>query len=122
MRVGEREGETQGSEGGGGATTLGLDVSDDAGGVDLSLGLADFAAGEGEDWDWFGLGFEGLRFRLSFLQTPTSSRDGSQQLALSLSLFLTTHTRSRIEEKTSLEKEALGLFIRHGIYGKQVKG
>ncbi|KAF3969443.1 hypothetical protein CMV_006773 [Castanea mollissima] len=49
------------NEGGGGAAALGLEVSDDAGeggadgigwgGLQLELGLADFAAGEGEDWD-----------------------------------------------------------------------
>ncbi|KAF3968078.1 hypothetical protein CMV_008004 [Castanea mollissima] len=49
------------NEGGGGAAALGLEVSDDAGeggaddigwgGLQLELGLADFAADEGEDWD-----------------------------------------------------------------------
>ena len=49
-------------EGGGGAAALVLEVSDDAsvndgaggvgwGGLDFELGLADFVAGEGEDWN-----------------------------------------------------------------------
>lgn len=49
-------------EGGGGAAALVLEVSDDAsvndgaggvgwGGLDFELGLSDFVAGEGEDWD-----------------------------------------------------------------------